>query len=349
MRQYPSPIISIRTPSICILILLVSSIIAAAQHEKVLHAFGNESGDGALPSGGLIADAAGNFYGTTVVGGANDNGTVYELSPPVPSNPRWTETVLYSFTGGADGAAPYGNLAIDGLGNLYGTTNAGGNQNCFGGCGTVIELSPPAVQGGSWTETTIYTFSGNDGALPSAGLVFDVAGNLYSTTELGGVGSCSPQIAPGCGTVFELSPPTAAGGAWTESILYSFAGGNDGAGPSAPVVFDSAGVMYGMTGGGGNMNCPGGSEPFLNSVHPAEYGQKQSFTPLAVSTETGRRQSLLVYFWRPRDLSPERRLREEPLDSGRYLVCYGRKVGGLTECCTVLEHWETTESSRKAV
>ncbi len=206
MRRYASTI-NRRSLSICAVILLASSVFAAAQHETVLYAFGKKSGDGGLPSSSLSTDSAGNLYGTTVIGGANNDGTVYELTPPVPPNPRFTETVLHSFTGGADGAAPYGGLIIDAMGNLYGTANAGGNQNCFGGCGTVFELSPPAVQGGNWPETTIYAFSGNDGALPSASLVFDETGNLYSTTELGGVGSCSPEIAPGCGTVFELSPP----------------------------------------------------------------------------------------------------------------------------------------------
>jgi uncharacterized repeat protein (TIGR03803 family) len=233
--------------------LLVGSVLAVAQHEAVLYAFGTNRGSPAYPSGSLIVDAAGNLYGTTEIGGANRSGTVFELSPPIGNVP-WTETDLYTFDGGTDGGAPNGTLIFDDIGNLYGTTVGGGDEVCL--CGTVFELSPPAAPGGNWTFTTLYSFGGgNDGAEPRAGVVFDQLGNLFGTTAGGGgAASCSPPVV-GCGTVFELSPPSASGGAWSEAILYSFTGGNDGAEPAAPVVFDEAGNLYGTTFCGGVVTC----------------------------------------------------------------------------------------------
>lgn len=251
----------------CIVILLLSSILVAAQHGTLVYTFGLISGDARMPSGNLIADVAGNLYGETGSGGTGSVGTVYELSPPVQPNGPWTETVLYSFAGGADGVAPIGSLVLDAAGNLYGATENGGNTTtCLFGCGTVFELSAPVVQGGNWTKTTIYTFSGgSDAAIPNAGLVFDSNGNLYGTTGLGGgVGNCGGVLAPGCGAVFELSPPTVQGGAWTETVLYGFTGGSDGALPLAPVVFDGAGNLYGTTNGGGDgIGC---NEPGCGTV-----------------------------------------------------------------------------------
>jgi uncharacterized repeat protein (TIGR03803 family) len=254
MRKYASSTVSVRSLSICIVVLFAASVFAAAQHGKYIHSF-EGLGDGADPMGTLIADAAGNLYGTTFIGGNCEFacGTVFELSPPVLPGTAWTETVLYSFTGGTDGAGPYAGVVFDLAGNLYGTTYGGGNPSCFGGgCGVVFELSPPSVQGGSWTEATIYTFSGgSDGGMPLAGLILDGAGNLYGTASLGGIGTKCNTIVPGCGTVFELSPPTAPGAAWTETVLYSFTGGSDGGEPTSPVVFDKEGNLYGTTFSGG--------------------------------------------------------------------------------------------------
>jgi uncharacterized repeat protein (TIGR03803 family) len=256
MGKGASSTVSLRNLSICVVIFASSVLAAAAKNEKALYSFGTKSGDGTLPGGGLIADAAGNLYGTTVLGGAANSGAVYELSPPVSPNTPWTETVLYSFSGGTDGSSPVGNLVLDTMGNLYGTASGGGNPSCPFGCGTVYELSPPVVQGGNWTKTTVYSFGGgNDGQAPDAGLIFDQVGNLYGTTALGGSTlSCDGQTL-GCGTVFELSPPAAPGGAWTERILYSFTGASDGGLPQAPVVLDNAGNLYGSTAQGGDRSC----------------------------------------------------------------------------------------------
>ena len=150
--------------------------------------------------------------------------------------------MLYSFTGQSDGGVPEGDLVFDQAGNIYGTTFAGGQGNCvplYSGCGAVYELTPSQ---GQWTPTVLHTFTGlSDGGAPTSGLIFDPAGNLYSTTYVGGAYSL--------GTVFELTP---SGSGWTESVLHDFAGGNDGANPEAGLVFDSSSNLYGVTAFGGS-------------------------------------------------------------------------------------------------
>jgi len=157
--------------------------------ETVLYSFGASSTDGNVPVTGVIFDANGNLYGTTNAGGNFGNGTVYELSPPAAVGGAWTESVIYSFTGGTDGDTPWGNLTLDKSGNLYGTTLTGG----------VYKLAPPSGSG-SWTETTLYHFPGasNDGVEPQAGVLVDPSGNLYGTTSQGGATSN--------GTVYVIHP-----------------------------------------------------------------------------------------------------------------------------------------------
>jgi uncharacterized repeat protein (TIGR03803 family) len=161
------------------------------------------------------------------------------------------EQVLYTFQGGSDGVDPIGNLVFDSAGNLYGVTAGGGTGAPNSGYGTVYELSPNGS--GGWTKTTLYNFQGgSDGTGPSAGLIFDGAGNLYGTTTLGGGGN--PSICTeGCGTVFKLSPNGSGG--WSETVLYSFQGGTaDGLQP-AGLNFDKSGNLYGVTTYGG-IGCP---------------------------------------------------------------------------------------------
>jgi uncharacterized repeat protein (TIGR03803 family) len=172
--------------------------------ETVLASFCSQPNciDGANPNAGLILDAQGNFYGTTAGGGAYGYGTVFKLSP------TGEETVLHSFSGTPDGAAPYGGLVMDNQGNLYGTTYGGGNStmDCYDqGCGTTFKVTP------SGSETVLYNFCSqsncSDGALPTAAMVFDGQGNLYGTTTAGGIGVCGVRPGtPGCGTVFKLTP-----------------------------------------------------------------------------------------------------------------------------------------------
>jgi uncharacterized repeat protein (TIGR03803 family) len=185
------------------------------------------------------------------------------LTLAVPASAEWKEKVLYSFQGIPDGALPIGGVVFDKQGNLYGATQGGGSDSCRSAneCGTVFQLVPPAKQGDPWTETVLYVFKGNasnDGATPFGGLVIDSFGNLYGTTGYGGTGDCTLLGSKlGCGTVFELSPPVTKGGAWTETILYSFPTAQQGYLPNGDLVFDGAGNLYGATmfGGGKGMTC----------------------------------------------------------------------------------------------
>jgi uncharacterized repeat protein (TIGR03803 family) len=206
---------------------------------------------GAIPYARVIIGKDGTLYGTTGYGGNPQNcadgcGTVFNLkpTPTPPTTPLtpWVETPLYRFGGGSDGANPYGaDLIFDQAGSLYGTTYNGGVGTCAGGCGTVYKLTP---SNGSWTETVIYSFNqGGDAQHPWGGVIFDQAGNLYGTTVYGG--------AYGDGAIFKLTP---SGSGWTESIVYSFTGGTDGANPYAGLIFDQSGNLYGAAASAGSGN-----------------------------------------------------------------------------------------------
>lgn len=197
----------------------------ATGQESVLYAF-TGGGDGGIPEAGLVRDPQGNLYGTTVQGGAFNNGVVFKVEP------KGKETVLYSFTGGADGAAPVASLVRDLDGNLYGVASGGG---AFGS-GVVFKLDA------SGNETVLYSFTGGgDGAGPGASLLRDALGNLYGTTLSGGTF--------GRGTVFKVDPTG------NETVLYSFTGGADGGSPYAGLVQDRQGNLYGTTFYGGNPAC----------------------------------------------------------------------------------------------
>jgi uncharacterized repeat protein (TIGR03803 family) len=217
---------------VVLLAALALSGVAQAATEKVLYSFSGGA-DGSGPQAALIFDSAGNLYGTTAKGGTAGFGTVFELSPN--SDGTWSESVLYSFQDNGDGVLPLGSLVFDHAGNLYGTTSNGPE-------GTVFKLSPSGA--GTWTETTIHTFTCcTDGVAPYANLIFDTAGNLYSTTRNGG--------AFGSGSVFELSPN--ADGTWSETVIYSFANsGPEGNIPQDGLLIDSAGNLYGTTSQGGS-------------------------------------------------------------------------------------------------
>jgi len=191
---------------------------------------------------------------------------LWVLAVVYPVHAEWNETVLYSFQGGnSDGAVPVGGIVFDSSGNLYGATQQGGGQCVPLGCGIVFQLTPPAQKGDPWTETVLYIFKGvtqttTDGAFPVGGLIMDKSGNLYGTTGYGGTGDCvllGTKV--GCGTVYEMSPPSQKGGSWTETILYSFQSGKDGYLPQGDLTFDRAGNLYGATiygGGYGTCNAP---------------------------------------------------------------------------------------------
>jgi uncharacterized repeat protein (TIGR03803 family) len=201
--------------------------------ETRLHDF-TSTPDGGLPRGRLLPDKAGNFYATATIGGAAGDGAVIKLAPD------GTESVLYSFQGGSDGFEPIGDMISDGQGNLYGVAIAGGDFTCLQtGCGVVFKLTPDG------TETVLHAFSFSEGFYPIAAVIADKAGNLYGTTSGGG--------AYGFGTAYRLAPDG------TLSVLHAFAGGTDGANPSAGLLLDKKGNLYGATEfGGGNTGCDGG-------------------------------------------------------------------------------------------
>jgi len=192
--------------------------------ETVLHTF-TGGADGGYPYAGLIRDSAGNLYGTTSGGGTAGSGVVFKLDP------EGQETVLYSFTGGTDGGDPVVGVTRDPAGNLYGTTRLGGAS----GWGVVFEVNTAGQ------EMVLYSFTGGaDGGRPWAVPVRDSAGNLYGTTLHGG--------ASGAGVVFKVDT------AGQETVLYNFcslANCADGLGPSAAVIRDPAGNLYGTTEIGG--------------------------------------------------------------------------------------------------
>jgi uncharacterized repeat protein (TIGR03803 family) len=190
--------------------------------DNVIHTFGR-SGDGSQPVNGVVFDSAGNLYGTLNIGGAGNNGAVYEMTR---SGQTWNESVIYSFTEGNDGGTPVASVSLDAAGNLYGTTSFGGAN----GVGVVYKLSR---SGSGWTETVLYTFQGaNDGQNPVAGVTVDQAGNLYGATFLGGANNG--------GTLYKLSP---SGGSYTFALLYSFPGFG---GPYSTLTL-SNGNLYGTT------------------------------------------------------------------------------------------------------
>jgi hypothetical protein len=229
--------------------------------EKVLYSFagvanGQQVGDGADPNGGLILDSKGAVYGTTYYGGNARGecspvgcGTVFKVIPPTKKGGAWKEKVLWSFNG-SDGGSPGAGAALvfGPESDLFGTTVGGGTN----GLGTAFELKPPSGKSRSWTETVLHRFAnGGDGLNPQAGLVLDASGNLYGT-DIGG------QPTPR-GVVFRLKAPTRQGGTWEETTLYSFTGGADGSHPTAGLIFDKFGNLYGTTQWGGTgTSCQGG-------------------------------------------------------------------------------------------
>jgi uncharacterized repeat protein (TIGR03803 family) len=304
------------TLAVLFLFLLTVARPVQAQTETVLYNF-TGSPDGQNPASSLTS-YNGSFYGTTEFGGLG-YGTVFQLSPN--GSGGWNESILYRFTGGADGRYPINsNVIFDSVGNLYGTASEGGRSSCSYGCGVVFELSPVSTH---WTESVLYSFCGGcgDGENPGGGLIMDPEGNLYGSTF----------AYPGSG-VFELSP---SGGGWTEQLIYDqpsdsgltmdaagnifgttdssvfelspngsgwksaelhyFPGidrlGEAGAYVNGPVVFDRAGNLYGTTMAG--RGTPYGTvfelsprknawkKKILYTFHLGRMGSRDGLTPLA--------------------------------------------------------------------
>ena len=229
--------------------------------ETVLYSFKNGN-DGAYPASGLVLNSNGVLYGTTYGGGTAGLGTVYEV---LPSGSGWSEKVLYSFRGNTDGAYPIADMVLGSSGSLFGTTSQGGsvtitNQppTCttstpctYLNQGTIFELTPKG--GGTWAESVLYTFTGgSDGGAPESGLIVGKNNVLYGSTFWGG----SPTNCPvggypqGCGVVFQLAPKT--GGTWTQSVLHTFSGVSpDGSHPYRNMTLNTSGALFGTTLSGG--------------------------------------------------------------------------------------------------
>jgi uncharacterized repeat protein (TIGR03803 family) len=234
---------------------LAATSLAGAQtySETVLHSFSGKP-DGLGPEfGSLVRDAAGNLYGTTIEGGASNDGSVFAVSP------SGKEKVIYSFTGNPDGKYPHEGVILDGAGNLYGATFDGGEL----GFGTVFKV---VIATGK--ETVLYSFTGQpDAANPDSVLTRDSAGNLYGTTFYGGTSNN--------GAVFEINTSN------QETVLHSFAGPpSDGAIGYAGLVRDAAGDLFGVTVDGGGDNdgivfklTSAGTETILHSFTGAPDGR----------------------------------------------------------------------------
>ena len=274
-----------------LLMNVATSSVAVAQTFSVIHYFTGGL-DGNYPGATMILDRAGRLYGTTVMGGIqNQNcveggcGVVFRMSG---SGSNWVFNPLFSFPGNLSlGITPAAPLTFGPDGALYGTTQGG--PACFEGCGVVFRLAPPLNSCHTvlcpWSETVIYTFhGGTDGIEPqSSGVVFDPAGNMYGTTALGG--------ANGKGVVYKL---TRNGSQWVESILYNFNGAGDGSNPLAGVILDSVGNLYGTTQMGGDLSCdfsqgcgtvfelsPSGSGWTENTIYTFESSSDVGTNPIA--------------------------------------------------------------------
>jgi uncharacterized repeat protein (TIGR03803 family) len=214
-------------------VIVFSLVTASAATTDVIFSF--EEDDGEYADTDLETDSIGNIYGTTVLGGDFGSGTVFQLSPTAKG---WNHTVLYSFTGGADGGEPYKGVTIDRRGNLYGTAVTGGSGSCEGGCGVVYKLTK---SNGTWNQTVIYAFTGaEDGSGPGARVTVDRSGNLYGMTPTGGNF--------GAGTIYKLHPHA---GSYTFQVIHTFTGGDDGASGSAGRMLLQHGRLYGAATAGG--------------------------------------------------------------------------------------------------
>src|SRR5579872_142104 len=198
--------------------------------------------DGGNPLGNLVLDIDGSFYGTAFSGGTNAVGTIFRVSS------QGKLTTLYNFCSLSqckDGRGPYVGLTLGNDGDLYGTTDMGGDPNCSApyGCGTVFKIDAAGIL------TTLHTFEGPDGSAPQGSLVEAVDGTFYGTTAGGGDLTCQPSPGAGCGTVFELSP-----NGQRFSTVHTFEA-SDGNSPSGSVALASDGNLYGTANLGGDVAC----------------------------------------------------------------------------------------------
>jgi uncharacterized repeat protein (TIGR03803 family) len=253
-----------------------------AQHSPTLttlYSFQSGENDAYQPNSALLLGSIGALYGTSTEGGTGNAGTAYQLTPPALGGDTWSESVLYSFGGAAEGSDPMGPLVIARSGALYGTAS-GGARTCGSAngnfCGYVFVLEPPGTTGGSLTKRAVYGFGplGANGWDPSSGLTPGTAGVLYGTARYG-VGSPEMPCQDGCGTVYSLTPPASGGGPWTPAVLHNF-DGSHGSHPASRLVVGAGGVLYG-TAGGGDPKCLTGCGIVYSLTPPSEQGGDWTF------------------------------------------------------------------------
>jgi uncharacterized repeat protein (TIGR03803 family) len=203
-----------------------------------LYNFGAASADSDQPWGPLTIDLSGNLYGVSLYGGTKNLGTAYKLTPPATGAGLWSNSILYSFGGGASGCNPEGNVILDKLGRLYGqATSCGGTSNN----GVIFRLTPQTGSG-PWVESVLHTFSSVDGGGNYPSLSLDAKADLFYGTS---------YYTGEFGVVFQLAPPASGVGTWTYTVLHTFTGGSDGNNPLGPIVWDATGVLYGTVYSGG--------------------------------------------------------------------------------------------------
>jgi uncharacterized repeat protein (TIGR03803 family) len=258
MKNQTSPIsttsrISFLLLSLAIILAIIASLAASAHAQTLTTLYNMGDTQPNSPYAGVAADKAGNLYGATL-GGDFVEGVVYKLTYV---SGEWQASVIYNFTGAADGGHPSTTPIFDAAGNLYGATQTGGilgTPTCGSlGCGVVYKLSP--VSGGGWQESVLYSFTGGaDGEVGGGNLIFDKAGNLYGSNSAGADLNNGCSNTEGCGVIFRLGPTSE--GSWKFDLLHTFDG--NGVGP-APLIFDAAGHLYGSAAGEwGGFEAPSG-------------------------------------------------------------------------------------------
>jgi hypothetical protein len=265
-------------------VLFVTSPRSEAQTFTTIYSLAGTS-SGFNPNGTPFIGAGGVLYITDAEGGTGTTctfgcGTVVSLTPPVPPSTMWTASTIYNFQGAPDGEYPGSGVIAGPNGTLVGTSAYGGTMNnprfCppGGGCGTVFELTPPAEPGGLWTNQIIVDFPAAN--VDTFGLVMGPNGVFYGATQYGGAEACDDY---GCGSIYEVEPPSTPGGSWTRMPIHHFPGGLDGEFPNSPLVVGANGVLYGTFQQGGAFNYGGifSLTPPQTTGDPWQYSRLYSF------------------------------------------------------------------------